>query len=41
MKAKYESSPREVERMNTLELRENFFVFDVFINDSCVMTYTH
>lgn len=41
MKAKYESSPREVERMNTLELRENFLVEDVFINDSCVMTYTH
>lgn len=41
MTQRYESSPREVERMNTTELRENFLVERVFQKDSILMTYTH
>ncbi len=41
MTTRYESSPREVERMNTKELRENFLVEEAFANDSIRLTYTH
>lgn len=37
----YESSPREVERMNTQELRENFLVQGLFENNKINLTYTH
>ncbi len=41
MVSRYESSPREVERMNTQELRENFVVENVFETDKIKFTYTH
>ena len=41
MISRYESSPREVERMNTAELRENFLVESLFANDEIKLTYTH
>jgi 4-deoxy-L-threo-5-hexosulose-uronate ketol-isomerase len=36
-----ESSPREVERMNTQELRENFLVQGLFEANKVNLTYTH
>lgn len=41
MQIRYESSPREVERMNTSELRENFLVEKVFGDDEINMVYSH
>ena len=41
MQSRYESSPREVERMNTAELRENFLVESLFSEDEVRLTYTH
>jgi 4-deoxy-L-threo-5-hexosulose-uronate ketol-isomerase len=41
MKSRYESSPREVERMNTKELRENFLIQNLFISNEITLTYTH
>lgn len=41
MQSRYESSPREVERMNTKELRENFLVEQLFWDDSVELVYTH
>lgn len=41
MISRYESSPREVERMNTAELRENFLVETLFADDEIKLTYTH
>ncbi|MBP6620321.1 MAG: 5-dehydro-4-deoxy-D-glucuronate isomerase, partial [Leadbetterella sp.] len=41
MISRYESSPREVERMNTAELRENFLVESLFADDEIKLTYTH
>lgn len=41
MNSRYESSPREVERMNTAELRENFLVETLFADDEIKLTYTH
>jgi 4-deoxy-L-threo-5-hexosulose-uronate ketol-isomerase len=41
MEIRYESSPREVERMNTAELRENFLVEQVFVEDKIQVVYTH
>lgn len=41
MQIRYESSPREVERMNTSELRENFLVDTVFNDDVIALVYTH
>ena len=41
MISRYESSPREVERMNTAELRENFLVESLFVTDQINLTYTH
>lgn len=41
MEIRYESSPREVERMNTSELRDNFLVEKVFVGDSIELVYTH
>ncbi len=41
MTSRYESNPREVERMNTKELRENFLVQGIFIENEVTLTYTH
>lgn len=41
MEIRYESSPQEVERMNTSELRENFLVETVFSDDVISLVYTH
>lgn len=41
MQIRYESSPREVERMNTSELRENFLVETVFSDDAVELVYSH
>lgn len=41
MQVRYESSPREVERMNTQELRENFLVETIFVDNSIELVYTH
>jgi 4-deoxy-L-threo-5-hexosulose-uronate ketol-isomerase len=41
MEIRYESSPREVERMNTAELRENFLVEKVFEEDKVTVVYSH
>jgi 4-deoxy-L-threo-5-hexosulose-uronate ketol-isomerase len=41
MQVRYESSPREVERMNTQELRENFLVEKLFGDDEINMVYSH
>ncbi len=41
MQIRYESSPREVERMNTRELRENFLVETIFSDDAIELVYTH
>ena len=41
MISRYESSPREVERMNTAELRENFLVESLFADDEIKLTYMH
>lgn len=41
MQIRYESSPREVERMNTSELRENFLVETIFSDDAIELVYTH
>lgn len=41
MNERYESSPREVEGMNTKSLRENFLVESLFEADKISLTYTH
>lgn len=41
MNERYESSPREVEGMNTKALRENFLVESLFEADKISLTYTH
>lgn len=41
MNSRYESSPREVERMNTKELRENFLIQNLFVENEITLTYTH
>jgi len=41
MKQIYESSPREVERMNTFELRENFLMESLFENGKANFVYSH
>ncbi len=41
MESRYESSPREVERMNTNELRENFLIESIFKDEAIDFVYTH
>ena len=41
MEQRYESSPREVEIMNTEELRENFLIETLFEENKAVWTYSH
>jgi len=41
MEQRYESSPREVERMNTAELRSNFLVEKLFANGKANFLYSH
>ncbi|MGR3811981.1 5-dehydro-4-deoxy-D-glucuronate isomerase [Jiulongibacter sp. NS-SX5] len=41
MKSIYETSPREFERMNTSEMREDFLVQSIFIDNEVSLTYTH
>ena len=41
MISRYESSPREVVRMNTAELRENFLVESLFVGEQINLTYSH
>lgn len=41
MQIRYESGPREVERMNTSELRADFLVETVFRDDAIELVYTH
>lgn len=41
MEIRYESSPREVERMNTSELRENFLMEKVYVDDKITFVYSH
>lgn len=38
---RYATSPREVERMNTRELRENFLIETIFEEDNIHLTYSH
>lgn len=38
---RYESSPREVSRMNTAELRENFLLTDLFAPGEAKFAYSH
>lgn len=38
---RYASSPREVQGMNTRQLRENFLIDTVFMEDNICLTYTH
>jgi 4-deoxy-L-threo-5-hexosulose-uronate ketol-isomerase len=38
---RYATSPKEVEMMNTEELRENFLIESVFVDDMIEMTYSH
>ncbi|MEM9823627.1 MAG: 5-dehydro-4-deoxy-D-glucuronate isomerase [Bacteroidota bacterium] len=41
MEQRYESSPREVERMNTTELRSNFLVEKLLTNGKANFVYSH
>ncbi|MEM6965913.1 MAG: 5-dehydro-4-deoxy-D-glucuronate isomerase [Bacteroidota bacterium] len=41
MEQRYESSPREVSRMNTAELRSNFLVEKLFASDKANFLYSH
>ncbi len=41
MKQRYESSPAQVERMNTSELRENFLAEKLFVNGKSNFLYSH
>ena len=41
MEQRYESSPREVERMNTAELRSNFLAEKLFVNGKANFVYSH
>jgi len=41
MEQRYESSPREVERMNTAELRSNFLAEKIFANGKANFVYSH
>jgi len=41
MKERYESSPKEVERMNTEELRSNFLVENLFSKGKANFVYSH
>lgn len=41
MEQRYESSPREVERMNTAELRSNFLAEKLFANGKANFVYSH
>ncbi len=41
MEQRYESSPREVERMNTQELRDNFLVENLFSKGKSNFIYSH
>ncbi len=41
MNSRYESSPREVERMNTTELRENFLQEKLFTENQVELLYSH
>src|SRR5690606_25251658 len=41
MQIRYESSPREVDRMNTREIRENILVETVFSDDAIELVYSH
>ena len=41
MQQRYESSPREVSRMNTAELRENFLMEGLFAAGEARFTYSH
>jgi 4-deoxy-L-threo-5-hexosulose-uronate ketol-isomerase len=41
MKQRYESSPKEVERMNTEELRNNFLAEKLFANGKANFVYSH
>jgi len=41
MKQRYESSPKEVERMNTTELRDNFLVESLFASGKANFVYSH
>lgn len=38
---RYETSPREVSRMNTAELRENFLLTDLFVSGEAKFAYSH
>jgi len=41
MEQRYEASPREVERMNTKELRADFLVEDLFVAGKANFVYSH
>lgn len=41
MEQRFESSPREVERMNTTELRSNFLAEKLFVNGKANFVYSH
>lgn len=41
MQQRYESNPREVERMNTQELRNNFLVESLFVTGEVHFVYSH
>ena len=41
MEERYESSPRDVERMNTQELRENFLIKEIFSLSTANFLYSH
>ena len=41
MNSRYETSPREFERMNTAEMRADFLVQYLFLQNECTLTYSH
>ncbi len=41
MEQRYESSPKELERMNTAELRSNFLAEKLFVNGKANFVYSH
>jgi 4-deoxy-L-threo-5-hexosulose-uronate ketol-isomerase len=41
MQSRYESSPKEVQSMNTQQLRENFLIDNLFVANEVTLTYSH
>ena len=41
LETRYAASPREMERLNTTELREQYLVESIFIPGDILLTYTH